>query len=231
MDEDSPLRIQVQPPAIDYLDSEDGHSSSEVCSPIRGQESPPHMLQKKMFWNRIRTEVLQGEDEWEAQLVADSEIVDPAHLQNPVHSDDEQTSPAPLSPLCRDIERGRRQLLESEEEDIWEEDPEVPVTPQASAPSLRQSLDAAMQSRPQRTYKYGSCEKHGALRPYIFKSGRRAGQAVLMCAQWWKFDTEGKRLCWYSRSVDAEGLKAWPRCLRNEFFSLKARLKRGGRLA
>ena len=31
--------------AID-LESEDGHSS-EVCSPIRGQESPPHMLQKK----------------------------------------------------------------------------------------------------------------------------------------------------------------------------------------
>ena len=96
------------------------------------------------------------------------------------------------------------------------------VTPQASAPSLRQSLDAAMQSRPQRTYKYGSCEKHGALRPHVFKGGRRAGQAVLMCAQWWKFDTEGRRLCWYSRSVDAEGLKQWPRCLQNEFFSLKA---------
>lgn len=31
--------------AID-LESEDGHSS-EVCIPIRGQESPPHMLQKK----------------------------------------------------------------------------------------------------------------------------------------------------------------------------------------
>ena len=110
-----------------------------------------------------------------------------------MHSDDEQTWPEPLSPLSRDIERGRRQLLESEEEDIWEEDPEVAVTPQASAQSLRQSFDAAMQSRPQRTYKYGSCEKLGALRPHIFKGGRRAGQAVLMCAQWWKFDTEGRQ--------------------------------------
>ena len=51
--------------AID-LESQDGHSS-EVCSPIRGRESPPHMLQI-FFWNRIRTQVLQGEDEWEAQL-------------------------------------------------------------------------------------------------------------------------------------------------------------------
>ena len=135
-----------------------------------------------------------------------------------------------MSPLSRDIERGRRQLLESEEEDICEEDPEVAVAPQSSAPSLRQSLDA-MQRRPRRTYKYGSCEKHGALRPHIFKGGHRAGQAVLMCAQWWKFDTQGRRCCWYSRTVDAEGLKQWPRALRNEFFSLKARLKRGGRLA
>ena len=70
--------------------------------------------------------MLQGEDEWEAQLVADSEILDQAHLQNPMHSDDEQPWPEPLSPLSRDIERGRRQLLESEEEDIWEEDPEDP---------------------------------------------------------------------------------------------------------
>ena len=175
--------------------------------------------------------MLRGEDEWEAQLVADSEIMDQTHKHNPRHSDDEKTMPEPLSPLSRDIERGRRQLLESEEEDIFEQDPEVAVTPQSSAPSLRQSLDAAMQRRPRRTYKYGSCEKHGALRPHIFKGGSRAGQAVLMCAQWWKFDTEGRRCCWYSRTVDAEGLKQWPRCLRNEFFALKNRLKRGGRLA
>ena len=31
-----------------------------------------------------------------------------------LHSDDEQAWPEPLSPLSRDIERGRRQLLESE---------------------------------------------------------------------------------------------------------------------
>ena len=66
-------------------------------------------------------------------------IVDQTHVQNPLHSDDEQTWLEPLSPLSRDIERGRRQLLESEEEDILEEDPENAVTPQPSAPSLRQS--------------------------------------------------------------------------------------------
>ena len=46
-------------------ESEDGHSS-EVCSPIRGQGVRRTCFRKK-FWNRIRTQMLQGKDEWEAQ--------------------------------------------------------------------------------------------------------------------------------------------------------------------
>ena len=82
-----------------------------------------------------------------------------------------------------------------------------------------------------RHFKWGHCPTHSrALRPKVWLSGRRKGQACLLCSKWWKSDAAGRRDCWYNVHVTAQMVRdSFPRHTQDVYFSLQMRLARAGR--
>lgn len=53
-------------------------------------------------------------------------------------------------------------------------------------------------SRPSRQFKYGECPQcRRALRPTVPKSGAFWGKPFLRCSNFWNYNQQNKRLCWY----------------------------------
>ena len=78
--------------------------------------------------------------------------------------------------------------------------------------------------------KWGRCPRHyRALRPKIWLSGQRRGQACLLCPLWWDKSARGQRGCWFNRAVSADAvLSSFSQTFRSSYFSLQMRLARGG---
>ena len=62
--------------------------------------------------------------------------------------------------------------------------------------SARAQVFQQVAQRP-RTFKYGTCDKHGlALKPWIFLSGRNQGRCGALCSEFWSRDERDKPACW-----------------------------------
>lgn len=76
--------------------------------------------------------------------------------------------------------------------------------------------------------KWGRCAKCGyAQAPHVFESGRRSGQAVLLCSRFWKRGVAGERLCWNSVPATSAQLRLFPEYLKEVRRSLWACFQRG----
>ena len=62
--------------------------------------------------------------------------------------------------------------------------------------SARAQVFQQVAQRP-RTFKYGTCDKHGlALKPWVFLSGRNKGRCGALCSEFWSRDERDKPACW-----------------------------------
>lgn len=111
----------------------------------------------------------------------------------------------------------------SESEECVEDDPVIQVPSRVPLSERLRGVKAP------RTYKYGRCPSHGALRPHIWKSGVKAGQAALVCNKFFDRNSAGQPKCWYFQKVSSSVVDTWNRFHRQTYYSLQNRLKRAGR--
>ena len=75
-----------------------------------------------------------------------------------------------------------------------------------------------------------SCNVHrGTVRTPVFFSFCHHIRFLRICSRWFEKDDSGRRLCWFSREVSGETVRAWGKWWANTYFSLPMRLRRGGR--
>ena len=83
------------------------------------------------------------------------------------------------------------------------------------------------QPKPLRPTKYGRCSSCGVARqPWIYKSGRRAGQAAFVCSRFFAKDSSK---CFVSQLMTKQQLEAMPRRSRGTHASLAMSLRRAGK--
>ena len=88
---------------------------------------------------------------------------------------------------------------------------------------------ASSSSRPRslRETKYGRCPScQLARQPWIFRTGKHAGQAALVCKNF--FVKHGKK-CFKFHIMNREQIESMHRCFRSQHASVENRLKRAGR--
>ena len=77
--------------------------------------------------------------------------------------------------------------------------------------------------------KYGRCPVHGvAMRPHIFKTGRNRGRCGAACPKFFLRTADQKPQCWSLKVFKDQEISTFPKNLRQMFWSLPARLNRGG---
>ena len=78
--------------------------------------------------------------------------------------------------------------------------------------------------------RWGRCEQcQLSLRPHIFKSGKRSGEAYFVCSGFFQKRPLNQRRCWWAKKVPLEEWHNLPKRLKNEHASLKAALQRNSR--
>ena len=81
-------------------------------------------------------------------------------------------------------------------------------------------------------YRWGSCLRPGcsfARRPYVYRSGKKQGDLVLLCNGFGKRDATGNRRCWRDAPFDFQRYHELPKFLRQGHESLKNSFARGSR--
>ena len=197
------VRLAMVAHEID-LDPADGLvEGKEECedgalSPIRGDESPHHRRAKIAFGNGEPASPMTQTHAPGRQAASSSEVVN-------------QLESLP------DVEMTRASTTWSSGIASWtQEDPvsdsdfcDSPPTVQPrslKAPHLRVSLNLAT--------KWGRCPHSQclhSLKPWIFKTGSRRGQLVLMCSRWWSRVGSSQRACWGRRPFPANRFNDLPR--------------------
>ena len=140
--------------------------------------------------------------------------------------------PTPLSPLSRDLLRGKRQLAEELESETPTEDEDVSASAQPAPRMKISDRLAKVKSQPVRVFKHGNCPRHGcALRPHVWSgSARKRGQAALVCSKFFSQGLDGKPGCWFFKPVGPSVVSQWDKFQRQKFNSLQNRLLRGGQV-
>ena len=100
--------------------------------------------------------------------------------------------------------------------------------PLVSEPVLPSPPSGGIRRKILKPTKYGRCVKCFAPRkPWVFKTGRRGGQAAWVCTHLFG---NSDRKCFQSEPMTLEEIEAQPMFFRKVYNSLTMRLKRGGRM-
>ena len=181
------------------LENVEDASSEESFSVIGGAESPPHRLQKEAFWSRrfpSSPESPFSRDCW------------------PSRSPD-QTLRLPSDPDPFGCIAGEDQVLDA---------PAPEVRPKSMSVSNRLRN---WQPKLPRPTKYGRCPScRVARQPWIYKSGRRAGQAAYVRSRFFAKDSSK---CFVSQMMTKQQLEQMPKRFRETHASLAMSLRRAGK--
>ena len=78
--------------------------------------------------------------------------------------------------------------------------------------------------------RWGRCEQcQLSLRPHIFQSGNRSGEAYFVCSGFFQKQPFNQRRCWWAKKVPLEEWHKLPYSLKKEHASLQASLQRNSR--